>query len=118
MPTTTTAKRGPSTKRTLTDYYVYAPIGAGEVLVEKTRELSRKTWTEAQQRRQKLLRTYADLAKRGEKLVTSLRKSAYTRRAVDQAKTARSQVKSAVTSIKKTADATATATKAAAKKVG
>jgi hypothetical protein len=117
MPTTTAAKSRNSTKKALTDYYVYAPIGAGDLLLEKTRDLSRKTWTEAQKQRRKLLKSYRSLAERGEKLVGSVSKSAYTRRAVDQAKTARSQVKAAVTSIRKTADASATATRAAAKKV-
>jgi hypothetical protein len=114
MPTTT--KSGYSTKKALADYYVYAPLGAGELLVEKTRKLSRKTWTEARKQRKQLLKAYRDLAKRGEKLVSSVRRSAYTRRAVEQAKTARSQVKSAATSVRKTADATAAATKAATKK--
>jgi hypothetical protein len=116
MPTTT--KSGSSRKMALTDYYVYAPLGAGELLVEKTRELSTKAWTGARKQRTQLLKSYQDLAKRGERLVQSISKSAHTRRAVEQAKTARSQVKSAATSIRKTADATATATKAAVKKVG
>src|SRR2546428_3115272 len=116
MPTTT--KSGSSTKKALTDYYVYAPLGAGELLIQKTRELSKKAWTGGRKQRKQLLTNYRDLAKRGERLVRSVQKSVYTRRATEQAKTARSQVKSAVTSIRKTADATATATKAAAKKVG
>jgi hypothetical protein len=111
-------KSSSSTKKALTDYYVYAPLGAGDLVIEKSRELSKKAWTRALKERKQLLKAYRDMAKRGEKLVTSVRKSAYTRRAADQAKTARSQVKSAVTSIRKTADATASATKAAAKKVG
>ena len=60
----------------------------------------------AQKRRKKVLGSYEDLAKRGEKLVTSVRRCAYTRRAVDQAKSARSQVKAAATSVRKTASAT------------
>jgi hypothetical protein len=111
-------KRGSSTKKALTDYYVYAPLGAGELVIEKSRELSKKAWTRALKQRKQLLKAYRDMARRGEKLVTSVRRSAQTRRAVDQAKTARSQVKSAVSSIRKTADATARATKQAAKKVG
>jgi 16S rRNA C1402 (ribose-2'-O) methylase RsmI len=116
MPTNTKSRS--STKKALTDYYVHAPLGAGEVLVEKSRELSKKAWTEARKQRKQLMKTYRELAKRGERMVISVRNSAHTRRAVDQAKTARTQVKSAVTSIRKTADATTTATKAAAKKVG
>ena len=115
MPTNTKSRS--STKMALTDY-VYAPLGAGEVLVEKSRELSMKAWTEALKQRKQFLKSYRELAKRGERLVTSVRKSTHARRAVGQAKTARTQVKSAVTGVRKTADASATATKAAAKKVG
>jgi hypothetical protein len=121
MPTSTKdahSKRGSSTKKALTDYYVYAPLGAGELVIEKSRELSKKAWIRAQKERKQLLKAYRGLARRGEKLVTSVRTSSYTRRAVGQAKTARSQVKSAATSIRKTGDATATAAKAAAKKIG
>ena len=121
MPTSTRSrydKSGSSTKKALADYYVYAPLGAGELVIEKSRELSKKAWTRAMRDRKQLLKGYRGLARRGEKLVASVRTSAYTRRAVGQAKTARSQVKSAVTSVRKTGDATATATKAAVKKVG
>jgi hypothetical protein len=123
MPTSTksrssTKSGGYSTKKALTDYYVYAPLGAGDLVIEKSRELSRKAWTRALRQRKQLLKAYRDMARRGEKLVASVRRSAYTGRAVDQAKTARSQVKSAVTSIRKTADTTASAAKQAAKKVG
>jgi hypothetical protein len=121
MPTSTkSGSRTKSTnaKKTLTDYYVYAPLGAGDLLIEKGRELSKKAWGRALEQRKQLLKGYGDLARRGEKLVASIRTSAYTRRAVDQAKTARSQVKSAVTGVRKTAEATGTATKAAARKVG
>ena len=121
MPTSTKngySKSDSSTKKALTDYYVYAPLGAGELVIEKSRELSRKAWARTLRERKQLLKGYRDLARRGEKLVTGVRKSAYTRRAVGQAKTARSQVKSAVTSIRKTGDATASAGKAAVKKAG
>jgi hypothetical protein len=121
MPTSTKKrydKSGSSTRKALTDYYVYAPLGAGDLVIEKSRKLSKKAWTRALQERKGILKAYRNLARRGEKLVTSVRKSAYTRQAIGQAKTARSQVKSAVTSIRKTGDATATATKAAVKKVG
>jgi len=102
----------------LSDYALYVPIGAGQLVVEKTREASRKAWTMAQKRRKGVLKTYEDLAKRGEKLVTSVRRSAYTRRAIDQAKSARSQMKVAATGVRKTAGATGQAAKSAAKKVG
>jgi hypothetical protein len=116
MPTST--KSGPSTRNGLTDYYLYAPLGAGQLIVEKTREATRKALTVAKRRRKAAMKAYLDLARRGERLATSVRRSAHTRRAMDQAKAARSQVKAAATSLRKTADATTKATKAAAKKVG
>jgi|SRR5207247_5883613 len=116
MPTSTKSRTGP--RKSLSDYALYAPLGAGQLVVEKTREASKKAWTIAQTRRKNVLKAYEDLAKRGEKLVTSVRRSGYTRRALDQAKTARSQVKAAATSVRKTAGATKEATRAAAKKVG
>jgi len=116
MPTTT--KKRPSAKKVISEYALYAPLGAGQLVVEKTREASKKAWTFAQKRRKKVLRSYEDLAKRGEKLVTSVRRSAYTSRAVDQAKSARSQVKAAATSVRKTASATTEASKAGARKIG
>jgi hypothetical protein len=94
MPTSTKSrydKSRSSTKKALADYYVYAPLGAGDLVIEKSRELSRKAWTRALRERKQLLKAYRNLARRGEKLVTSIRK---------------------------TGDATATATKAAVKKVG
>jgi hypothetical protein len=114
MPSTKT-KYG--TKKALLDYYVYAPLGAGQLLVEKTRELAGKAAHTAKGQRKAFVKSYSKLALRGEKLVTSVRRSTYTRQAVDQIKTARSQMKGAATSVRKAAGSTATASKAAAKKV-
>ena len=100
------------------DYYLYVPLGAGQLLVEKTKSLSGKAFELAQHRRTSLARTYGDLAKRGEKLARSIRTSAATRRAFAQTKTARSHVRAATTSVRKAVGETAGATKAAAKKVG
>jgi len=112
------------TRKALLDYSVYAPLGAGQLLIEKAKELSGKASelsgkavSLAQDQRKAVLDAYGDLAGRGEKLVSSVRRSAYTKRAVAQSKTARTQVKAAATSIRKAAGSTATATKAAAKKV-
>jgi hypothetical protein len=112
-----TAKTKYGTKKALIDYYVYAPLGAGQLAVEKTRELAGKAADVAKSRRKVFFKTYATLAERGEKLVKSVRKSAYTKRAADQITTARSQVKGAATSIRKAAGSTATAGRAAARKV-
>jgi len=112
-----TAKTKYNTKKALLDYYVYAPLGAGQLMVEKTKGLAGKATGAAKSQRKSFVKTYAKLADRGEKLVTSVRKSAYTRRAAGQIKTARTQIKGAATGVRKAADSTATATKAAAKKV-
>jgi len=86
--------------------------------VEKSKDLSKNAWKQAQKRRRAASKAYYDLAKRGEKLASSVRRSVYTRRAMDQAKATRSQLKATVTGMRKTARATGQATKAAAKKVG
>ena len=95
-----------------------APADVAKELSGKASELSGKAVSLAQDQRKAVLDAYGDLASRGEKLVSSVRRSAYTKRAVAQSKTARTQVKAAATSIRKAAGSTATATKAAAKKVG
>jgi hypothetical protein len=48
--------------------------------------------------------TYADLVKRGEKLVKTVRSNPNTKAAVDSAKNAKSQAKGAATSLRKSAD--------------
>jgi hypothetical protein len=102
---------------------MYAYVGAGQFLVEKAREipakareLPTKAWSPSGWR-ENAVKTYADLAHRGEKLVASIRRSAYTQRAVEQTKSARTQVKAAATSVRKAVDTGTGATKAAAKKV-
>jgi hypothetical protein len=110
---TTTVTTNPYRK-----YFVYAPIGAGQLLVEKMRELPTAVSQIAVDPRGKVMKAYDGLAKRGEELVSSIRRSAPTQRAVEQARTARSRVKAATTSVGKAVDATAQATRSAAKKVG
>jgi hypothetical protein len=111
----TTRKYG---RNALADYYVYAPLGAGQLLVEKSKEFGTKARKAAQDGLQAATRSYREMAERGEKLVSGIRRSAYTQRAVDQTKTASRQVKAAATSIRKAAGTTAEATKAATKKIG
>ena len=105
------------TRKALFDYYVYAPIGAGQLVVEKAKEFSAKAFATAKQPRTTLTKTYRDLVHSGEKIVKSIRPSSYTKRAIEQTKTAGSQVKAATTSIRRAARGTAVATKAGAKKV-
>jgi hypothetical protein len=113
----TTTKSKSNVRKALYDYYVYAPLGAGQLLVEKAKELPGKA-KNVSAWRQNVSKTYRDLADRGEKLVSSIRGSAYTHRAMDQATVAQTQVKAASTSVRKAVRTTGTATRAAAKKVG
>jgi multidrug resistance efflux pump len=116
MPTTTKSRA--TKKSALTDYAVYAPLGAGQFVIEKSRELSRKAWTKAQANSRHVAKGYHGLAVRGERVVDSVRRSRHTKRAAAQAKTARAQVTTALTGIRKSAESAAAATKSAAKKVG
>jgi hypothetical protein len=111
-------KQSYDTRKALLDYYVYAPLGAGSLLIEKGKELGTRAVGLAKHRREVAFEAYREMAQRGEKLATSIRRSAYTKRALDQVKTARSQVKAASTSVRKAAGTSATATKQAARKVG
>lgn len=114
MATTKQAKSRP--ERSLADYSVYVPLGAGQLAVQKAKELSGKALSLAQDRRKDLANAYKDLADRGERLAASIRRSAYTRRATEQTKVARGRVKAAATSVRKAVGATTEATKAAAAK--
>lgn len=105
-------------KRAALDYYVYVPLGATQLLVENTKRLYGSAWDMISNGRQTASKTYRDLAERGERIASSVKRSAYTQRAMDQSKTARAQVKGAATSVRKALTTTATATKTAAKNVG
>jgi hypothetical protein len=62
--------------------------------------------------------TYADLAKRGEKLVKTVRNNPNTQVAVAQAKTARSQAKGAATSLRRSTSSAEKVASATASKIG
>ena len=62
--------------------------------------------------------TYADLVKRGQKLVKTVRNNPNTQAAVSQAKTARSQAKGAATSVRRSVGSATKTAEATAKKVG
>ena len=62
--------------------------------------------------------TYADLVKRGEKLVKTVRNNPNTQAAIKQAKTARTQAKGAATSVRKAALSAEKAAESAAAKTG
>jgi hypothetical protein len=109
---TTTSKA----KKSAYDYYVYVPLGAGQLLIEKTREFSDAAVMFAKELVDDFMKGYESLAKRGEKIASSIGRSEYTKRAIEQTDKARSQVKTTARSIRRAADATAEATRAAARK--
>jgi hypothetical protein len=123
MPTTTTrtkaqAKRSAyDARKAVRDYYVYVPLGAAQLVFEKGKELSKTVIDRAKDRRQSVVKGYDGLATRGEKLAKSIRRSTYTKRAIEQTDRARQQVKATARSIQRAAGATAEATTAAARKV-
>jgi hypothetical protein len=126
------ANTGYDARKAFMDYYVYVPLGAGKLAIDKGRELVGTARKMAEARRETAIRTYGDLARRGEKLATSIRRQVWTRRAVEQSKAAagqvravgtqvgevRKQVRTAAGSVRKAARSTATATRSAAQKVG
>ena len=111
------------TVKTSAKYAVNVALGTGDFVVEKAKELAgnlrqfdpRTFWSE---RQQQLFSAYDELAKRGETLRKSITRSAPAKRAIDQTKVARTQVKAASTSVKKAFEAGAETAKTAAKKVG
>jgi hypothetical protein len=113
-----TTKRKSEPRKAWRDSSVYVPLGAGQLVVERTRDLIGKAWAVAQSPRATAVQAYQGLAARGEKVARSIGRSTYTRTAFEQTRSARSQVKAASTSVRKAAGSTATAAKAAAKKVG
>jgi hypothetical protein len=117
MPATKTKTQTQQAKKSALDYYVYVPLGAGQLLLEKTKQFSGLATTFAKGRTKDIAKGYESLAKRGEKLASSVRRSVYTKRAIQQTEKARHQVKTTVKSIRHAAGATAEATQAAARKV-
>ncbi|HEV8572157.1 MAG TPA: hypothetical protein VGR49_03780 [Actinomycetota bacterium] len=108
----------------------YALIGAGEAAVEagkalvgkargvKPEQVQHRLSVSANSSRKWVTKRYTTWAKRGERLATQIGKSAPAKRAAEQTKQARSQMKAATTSIRKAVGAQADAAKSAAKKVG
>ena len=105
----------------------YAYVGAGDLAYTTMREFSGKVVEfvrrphDMQEVGERLTadmtKVVDDLASRGEKLVGSIRSSAYTKRAVDQTKVARTQVKAARTSVRKAVETATEAAREAVKKV-
>jgi hypothetical protein len=98
-------------------------LGTGDLLVEKTKNVAgtvrgaytRGYWT---QRRRQVVKTYGELAARGETLRKSITRSRPAKQAGEQTKVARSRVKAARTSVGKAVGANLGAAKSAARKVG
>jgi hypothetical protein len=97
---------------------LYVSIGAGQVAVQKAREVATGAAGTLRTARKRLLEGIDDLARRGEDLVSGIRRSAPSKRAVEQARNARSRIKAATTSSTRAAGAAAQAARSAAKKVG
>lgn len=89
---------------------LYAAVGAGDLAMEKLRNVGSVDLDAAQQ-------IYSDLITRGRSLSTRIRNSAPTKQAVAQTKTARSRVKAAATSVTKATRIDARAARAAVQKV-
>jgi hypothetical protein len=90
---------------------LFAIVGAGDFAVEKAKSVK------VIRDRKSVEKYYKDFVKRGQALSKSIKNSAPTKRAIEQTKTARSQVKAATTSITKALRADAKATGSAAGKV-
>jgi hypothetical protein len=73
---------------------LFAVVGAGDFTVQKVRDLSRIDVKSSQ-------RVYKDFVERGKSLSTKARNSAPTKQAIEQTKSARSQVRAATTSVGK-----------------
>ena len=80
------------------------PQRVGE-LVDRSRKLPETAPKRLQKLQKRASKTYTDYSKRGEKLVTRIRKSAPSKRAVEQTKSARARIKAAATSVRKAAGA-------------
>ena len=129
VETTVQVRTKPSTRSAPLDprTLAYASLGAGELAYETVREVSGKVISIVRNPRDiqnvsgkltiDVTKMVGDLAARGEKLVSSVKRSAYTKRAMSQTKIARSQVKAASTSVRKAVDTTTTAARQAVKRV-
>jgi len=92
--------------------------GSVKSLPDNVREQLQALPTQLQALPAKARGTYADLVKRGEKLVTSVRNNPNTKAALKQAKTARAQAKGAATSVRRAAGSAEKVAEATAAKAG
>ena len=80
---------------------IYAVVGAGDLALEKIAEIRNLADRKAAEK------AYKDVVKRGRTLSNRIKSSAPTKQAIQQTKTARSQVKAATTSVTKAFQVTA-----------
>lgn len=97
---------------------LYAALGTGSFVVDRSKRFGQRVQGYASDYRKWATRNYRDLVKRGERITTSVKRSAAVQRAQDQTKTAQAQVKGAVTSVRKALGANVEAAQTAAKRVG
>lgn len=89
---------------------LYAAVGIGDLAVEKATSITKIADRDA------TMRAYDDFVTRGRTFSKKIRNSAATKRAVDQTKTARSQIKAASTSVSKAVQANVEATRTIAQR--
>ena len=102
MPTTKTRTYAAA----LADYSLFAPIGAGQLLLEKARELSTTVGQAAMAKRADVLGAYRDLATRGRSFVGGLRKAPAARRVEARIDAARIQLRDPAATAKRRPRAT------------
>jgi hypothetical protein len=96
---------------------IHAALGTGSFVVDRAKKFGERIQGYASDYRKWVTSNYRDLVKRGERITTSVKRSAPVKRAQEQTKTAQSQVKGAVTSVRKALGANVEAVQSAAKKV-
>jgi hypothetical protein len=126
-PVTVRTKRTASSMQVDARTLAFAWIGIGDLVASKLQELSERfvemtrdpiAMRQASESLSvETMKVIGDLAERGEKFVSGIQDSAYTRRAMGQTAIARSQVKAARTSILKAVDTATVAAREAVKKV-
>ena len=94
-----------------TQEFVYALVGAGDFALEKARNVTKIADRTASEK------VYNDFIKRGRTLSRKVGSAAPTKRAIEQTKTARAQVKAATTSVAKAVKLDTKAVRSAATKV-
>ena len=95
MTTLTHAEEVKEMANTKTQELLYAAVGVGDFALEKVRNLPSLAEPKTRSK------VYKNFVKRGRTLTTRIKSSAPTKQAIDQAKSARAQVKAARTSVTK-----------------